>query len=114
MYKTRRSSTETKDTKTSLRTLAQKRMTAFWDMPPGILVEVDQLFRGSYCLHHQGDEIKRRRISQGYHLHNRRRKNLKYHTNLYKFITCHIERPKQCAFYSQIFTSRNSAKETCY
>jgi hypothetical protein len=31
-------------------------MTVFWDTTPHILVEVDQLFRGAYSLHHQGDE----------------------------------------------------------
>jgi hypothetical protein len=31
------------------------KMMAFWDIAPCSLVEVDQHFRGVYCLHHQGD-----------------------------------------------------------
>jgi hypothetical protein len=31
-------------------------MTAFWDIAPCSLVEVDRRFRGAYCLHYQGDE----------------------------------------------------------
>jgi hypothetical protein len=31
------------------------KMIAFWDTAPGSLFEVDQRFRGVYCLHHQGD-----------------------------------------------------------
>jgi hypothetical protein len=31
------------------------KMTAFWNMALSSLVEVDQLFRGAYCLHHQRD-----------------------------------------------------------
>jgi hypothetical protein len=31
------------------------KMTAFWDIAPCSLVEVDRHFRGAYCLHHQGD-----------------------------------------------------------
>jgi hypothetical protein len=27
----------------------------FWDIAPCSLVEADQRFRGTYCLHHQGD-----------------------------------------------------------
>jgi hypothetical protein len=30
-------------------------MTAFWDIAPYSLVEVDQRFGGAYCLHHQGE-----------------------------------------------------------
>jgi hypothetical protein len=26
----------------------------FWDVAPCSLVEIDQCFRGAYCLHHQG------------------------------------------------------------
>jgi hypothetical protein len=33
------------------------KMTAFWDVAPCDLVEIDQRFRGAYCLHHQGDAI---------------------------------------------------------
>jgi hypothetical protein len=29
-------------------------MTAFWDMEPCSLLEVNRRFRGAYCLHHQG------------------------------------------------------------
>jgi hypothetical protein len=32
------------------------KMIAFWYTAPGSLYEVDQRFRGVYCLHHQGDE----------------------------------------------------------
>jgi hypothetical protein len=28
----------------------------FWDVTPRSQVDFDQRFRGSYCLHHQGDE----------------------------------------------------------
>jgi hypothetical protein len=31
-------------------------MTAFWDIEPFNRIEVDQLFRGAYCLHHQGND----------------------------------------------------------
>jgi hypothetical protein len=31
------------------------KMTAFWDIMPCNLAEVDQCFRGSYCLHHLGN-----------------------------------------------------------
>jgi hypothetical protein len=37
-------------------TAANVKMTAFWDIEPRSLVEVDRRFRGAYCLHHQGDE----------------------------------------------------------
>jgi 5-methylcytosine-specific restriction endonuclease McrA len=30
-------------------------MTIFWDVAPRSLVEVDQSFRGAYCLYHQVD-----------------------------------------------------------
>jgi hypothetical protein len=30
------------------------KMLAFWDVAPCSLVVVDRLFRGAYCLHHQG------------------------------------------------------------
>jgi hypothetical protein len=30
------------------------KMTAFWDIAPCSLAEVDRCFRGVYCLHHQG------------------------------------------------------------
>jgi hypothetical protein len=32
-------------------------MTVFWDFAPSRLVETDRRFRGTYCLHHQGDEV---------------------------------------------------------
>jgi hypothetical protein len=35
---------------------ASMKMTAFWDIALCSLVEVDQLFRGAYCLHHQADD----------------------------------------------------------
>jgi hypothetical protein len=31
------------------------KMGVFWDVVPCSLVEIDRLFRGAYCLHHQGD-----------------------------------------------------------
>jgi len=31
------------------------KMTAFWDIAPRSLVEVDRRFRDAQCLHHQGD-----------------------------------------------------------
>jgi hypothetical protein len=34
------------------------KMTAFWDIAPCSLIEVDRHFRGAYCLHHQGDDIR--------------------------------------------------------
>jgi hypothetical protein len=36
-------------------TAASMKMTAFWDVAPRSLVEVDRRLRGAYCLH-QGDE----------------------------------------------------------
>jgi hypothetical protein len=36
---------------------ANKKITAYWNIAPCSLVEVDRRFRGAYCLHHQGDEI---------------------------------------------------------
>jgi hypothetical protein len=32
------------------------KITAFWDIVPSSLVEVDRRFRGVYCLHHQGND----------------------------------------------------------
>jgi hypothetical protein len=37
-------------------TAVSVKMTAFWDIAPRSLVEVNRRFRGAYCLHHQGDE----------------------------------------------------------
>jgi hypothetical protein len=75
-------------------------MTAFWDIAPCSMVEVDRRFRGSYCLHHQGalamEAVRtsetsvnyytsRRNIPEGCHLHTRHRKDLKSHRGkLYK------------------------------
>jgi hypothetical protein len=36
------------------------KTTAFWDVAPWNLVEVDRRFRGVYCLHHQGDGLIQR------------------------------------------------------
>jgi hypothetical protein len=38
-------------------------MTAFSDMAPFSLVEVDLRFRGAYCLHHEGDVSELRTAS---------------------------------------------------
>jgi hypothetical protein len=37
-------------------TAASMKMTAFWDIAPCSLIEVDRRFRGAYCVHHQGDD----------------------------------------------------------
>jgi hypothetical protein len=37
-------------------TVAGIKMTVFCDVPSCSLVEVDRRVRGSFCLHHQGDE----------------------------------------------------------
>jgi hypothetical protein len=37
-------------------TAASMKMTVFWDVAPCSLVDVYRRFRGTYCLHHQGDE----------------------------------------------------------
>jgi hypothetical protein len=39
--------------------VASMKMTAFWDVAPCSLVEVDRRFRGVYCLHYQDDEWRR-------------------------------------------------------
>jgi hypothetical protein len=55
-------------------------MTAFWDIAPCSLVEVDRRFRSAYCLHHQGERPDTRRyIPEDSDLHARRRENLKSH-----------------------------------
>jgi hypothetical protein len=83
-------------------------MTAFWDIAPCSLVEVDRRFRGAYCLHHQDDELialmiiaplKRRSISTTLHgaifqkavyFPTRRNENLKSHnSNFISFYTQH-------------------------
>jgi hypothetical protein len=70
------------------------KMTAFWDIAPFSFVEVYIRFRGAYCLHHQlivlmmdavntsetsvdFYETTRHNIPEGYHLHIRRRENVK-------------------------------------
>jgi hypothetical protein len=35
---------------------AGMKVTAFWDIAPCSLIEVERRFRGVYCLHHQGVE----------------------------------------------------------
>jgi hypothetical protein len=76
------------------------KTTAFWDIAPCILVEIDRRFRGAYCLHHQGDESSYclmmgavrisetsvyfnettwRCIPESCNLHSRRHENFKYH-----------------------------------
>jgi hypothetical protein len=37
-------------------TVVSVKMTAFWDVALCSLVEVDQHFRGVYCLHHHPDD----------------------------------------------------------
>jgi hypothetical protein len=39
------------------------KMTAFWDVAPCSLVEVDRFFRGEDCLHHKYAPLKRRPAS---------------------------------------------------
>jgi hypothetical protein len=73
------------------------KITAFWDMAPCRLEEVDEYFRGAYCLHYQGalmmeaalpsetsifNETTRRHILEGNHLHTLCRENPKYHRGL--------------------------------
>jgi hypothetical protein len=36
-------------------TAVSMKMTVFWDAAPCSLVEIDRRFRGTYCLHHRGD-----------------------------------------------------------
>jgi hypothetical protein len=43
----------------NLKTDVITKMTAFWDVATYSLVEVDQHFRGTYCLCHQSDETVR-------------------------------------------------------
>jgi hypothetical protein len=40
----------------NLRTVYISKMDVFWVVAPCSLVEVDRRFRGSYRLHHQGDD----------------------------------------------------------
>jgi hypothetical protein len=66
------------------------RWSAFWDTTPSTRIEVDQLFRGMYCLHTlmveavcisetsvYFCETERRYIPEGCYLHTRRRGNLR-------------------------------------
>jgi hypothetical protein len=61
-------------------------ITAFWNVSPCSLVEVDQRFRGVYCLHCQGTEMVAyfhettwRYIPESCHLDTLRHENLKSH-----------------------------------
>jgi hypothetical protein len=71
------------------------KIRAFWDIEP-CSFGLDRLFRGAYCLHHQGftlimeavrtcemsvypNETKRRDVPEGSNIHSLRRENLKYH-----------------------------------
>jgi hypothetical protein len=36
--------------------LCHYKTTVFWDLAPSSLIEIHQLFKAAYCLHHQGDE----------------------------------------------------------
>jgi hypothetical protein len=40
-------------------TATSMKMSVFWDVAPCSLVGNDRRFRGSYCLHHQGDHPDR-------------------------------------------------------
>jgi hypothetical protein len=59
---------------------ASMKMTAFWDIVPCSLVEVDRRFRGAYCLHHQIALLMEavctsemlvffKEATEGYHIH---------------------------------------------
>jgi hypothetical protein len=37
-------------------TAATVKRTAFWDIAPCCIVEVDRRLRGAYCLHHHSDD----------------------------------------------------------
>jgi hypothetical protein len=47
------SGTSDSDWKPPARNWVNAKMTAFWNMMPCSIVEVDRHFRGVYCLHHQ-------------------------------------------------------------
>jgi hypothetical protein len=79
-------------------------MAVFWVAEPCSLVEVYQRFRGSCCLHHQGDETlvnvyqtARRYNPEDSHLRIHRRENLKsYRTSLTSniiYFSCHNLNP---------------------
>jgi hypothetical protein len=60
------------------------KMTAFWDVVPCSLVEVDRFFRDPYCLHHRCYETTLHNIPEGCrHIH--RRENLKSHILIIQF-----------------------------
>jgi hypothetical protein len=42
------------------------KVTAFWDIAPYSLVEVNRRFRRTYCLHHQDDEFKKMKSKLNY------------------------------------------------
>jgi hypothetical protein len=48
---------------------ASLKMTAFWDIAPCSLAEVDRRFRGAYCLRYQAIRPIRRNTPEGCHLH---------------------------------------------
>jgi hypothetical protein len=56
------------------------KMAVFWDVAPCSLVEIYRRFRGSCCLHHQGDN------PEDSHLYTRRRENLKSITYMFIFL----------------------------
>jgi hypothetical protein len=73
------------------------KFTVFWDVLQCSQLDVDQRFKGAYCLHHQGDglimeEVRtsetlvninltaRQYMPEDSKLHTRRRENLKSHT----------------------------------
>jgi hypothetical protein len=69
---------------TCLRTFRMMKITVFWVVAPCSPVEVYQHFRGTCCLHHQGDETlvnlyqtTRHYNPEDSHLHTHRRENLK-------------------------------------
>jgi outer membrane phospholipase A len=60
------------------------KMSAFWDIALCSLIEVDQHFRGAYCLHHRGyktsvyfNDTTWCYILESCHLHNSHHENLK-------------------------------------
>jgi hypothetical protein len=34
------------------------KMTSFWDIASCSLVEIYERFKGNYCFHHQGDDLR--------------------------------------------------------
>jgi hypothetical protein len=67
------------------------KMTSFWDTAPCSIIDVDQRFRGVYCIHHQSNEactfatsiyfneIALRCILESCHLHTHCCETLKFH-----------------------------------